>query len=64
MGEKMETLQQMKGNSKSALEIHNEMYEKYRKEVELIGSLASEELQRLAPEVTPFHKHTEKENEQ
>lgn len=44
-------------NMKTPLQIHNEMFEKYRKDMEWIGNLTVEEVGKLAPEVTPFHEH-------
>lgn len=48
---------------KSPLEIHNEMFERYRKDIERIGNLTADEVGKLAPEVTPFHKHKNTINE-
>lgn len=41
---------------KSALEIHNEMYEQYRKDIESVGTMTSDEVYKIAPEITPLPK--------
>lgn len=48
---------------KSPLEIHNEMFERYRKDVELVGSMTSDEVYKIAPEITPIRKHKRKDKD-
>lgn len=50
--------------SASALDIHLQMYNSYREELEVVGSLEPKDQRRLAPETSPLEDRQNKKREE